>query len=69
MNGDPTLQQRYETVLARIRAACTAAARAPDAVSLLAVSKTFDASAVLALAGGAGAGGTSDLVHAVAGWR
>ncbi len=50
MNGDPTLQQRYETVLARIRAACTAAARAPDAVSLLAVSKTFDASAVLALA-------------------
>lgn len=50
MNGDPTLQQRYETVLARIRAACGAAARAPDAVSLLAVSKTFDASAVLALA-------------------
>ncbi|HOA93052.1 MAG TPA: YggS family pyridoxal phosphate-dependent enzyme [Quisquiliibacterium sp.] len=50
MNGDPTLQQRYETVLARICAACGAAARAPDAVSLLAVSKTFDASAVLALA-------------------
>ena len=50
MNGDPTLQQRYETVMARIRAACGAAARAPDAVSLLAVSKTFDASAVLALA-------------------
>jgi pyridoxal phosphate enzyme (YggS family) len=50
MNGDSTLQQRYETVLTRIRTACNAATRAPDAVALLAVSKTFDAPAVLALA-------------------
>jgi len=50
MNGDPTLQQRYEALQTRIRAACGAAGRPAQAVSLLAVSKTFDAQTVLALA-------------------
>ena len=50
MNGDPTLQQRYETVLARIDGACAASGRPAGSVALLAVSKTFDAQAVQALA-------------------
>lgn len=54
MNGDPTqdaaLQTRYSQVLARIDAACRRSGRAADSVSLLAVSKTFDADHVLALA-------------------
>mgnify|MGYP000686909388 CR=1 FL=1 len=33
------------------------------------VRRLLVSAAVLALAGGAGAGGTSELVHAVAGWR
>lgn len=50
MNGDSTLQQRYETVLARIGGACAASGRPAGSVALLAVSKTFDAQAVQALA-------------------
>jgi pyridoxal phosphate enzyme (YggS family) len=40
------IQTQLQTVRERITAACLAAGRAPDAVSLLAVSKTFDAQAV-----------------------
>ncbi len=50
MNGESTLQESYETVLRRLRAACDAASRPADAVGLLAVSKTFPADRVLALA-------------------
>ncbi|HEY0878335.1 MAG TPA: YggS family pyridoxal phosphate-dependent enzyme [Zeimonas sp.] len=50
MNGDSPLQQNYERVLARIEGACEAAGRPRTAVRLLAVSKTFPASDVLALA-------------------
>lgn len=50
MNGDSTLRQNYERVLARIDRACEAAARPRESVRLLAVSKTFPASDVLALA-------------------
>ncbi len=50
MNGDSTLHERYEAVLARIAAACAAAGRDPGEVRLLAVSKTFAASRVLELA-------------------
>ncbi len=50
MNGDHTLQERYEALRHRIRAACDSAGRDPRTVSLLAVSKTFPSSAVLALA-------------------
>lgn len=50
MNGPSPLQQNYERVLARIDRACEAAARAPASVRLLAVSKTFPAADVLALA-------------------
>ena len=41
MNGDSTLQARYDAVLRRIRTACEAAGRDPRTVTLLAVSKTF----------------------------
>lgn len=50
MNGQSPLHQNYERVLARIARACEAAARQPASVRLLAVSKTFPASDVLALA-------------------
>jgi pyridoxal phosphate enzyme (YggS family) len=40
------IQTQLQTVRERITAACLAAGRTPDAVSLLAVSKTFDAQAV-----------------------
>ena len=50
MNGESTLRDRYESVLARIAAAARDAGRAPQAVRLLAVSKTFGADRVLALA-------------------
>ena len=50
MNGDPTLRARYEAVRDRIRTACEAAGRPEDSVRLLAVSKTFAAERVLALA-------------------
>ncbi|MBN9428006.1 MAG: YggS family pyridoxal phosphate-dependent enzyme [Burkholderiales bacterium] len=50
MNGDPALRQRYEQVLERIRAACQRAGRPVESVHLLAVSKTFPAESVLALA-------------------
>ncbi|MBP7659855.1 MAG: YggS family pyridoxal phosphate-dependent enzyme [Burkholderiaceae bacterium] len=51
MDGDITLQQRYEAVGRRIETACRAAGRPPDQVTLLAVSKTFPAGRVLDLAG------------------
>lgn len=50
MNGDFPLRQNYERVLARIERACEAAARPPASVRFVAVSKTFPASDVLALA-------------------
>ena len=50
MNGDSPLRQSYERVLARIDRACESAARRRESVHLLAVSKTFPASDVLALA-------------------
>ncbi len=45
-----TIAEQLTGVQARIAAACRAAGRNPAAVALLAVSKTFDASAVLAAA-------------------
>jgi hypothetical protein len=50
MNGESTLRSRYDAVLGRIRSACEAAGRRPGAVALLAVSKTFGADRVLAMA-------------------
>ncbi len=50
MNGNSPLRQNYERVLARIDRACEAAARPRASVQLLAVSKTFPAADVLALA-------------------
>lgn len=50
MNGQSPLHQNHERVLARIARACEAASRQPASVRLLAVSKTFPASDVLALA-------------------
>ena len=50
MNGDSALRQNHERVLARIADACEAAGRPRGSVRLLAVSKTFPASDVLALA-------------------
>ena len=50
-DSSPTaLRERHAAVLTRIEAACRAAGRRPDSVTLLAVSKTFPASSVLALA-------------------
>jgi len=52
-NGEPThdaLRERLVAVRARIAAAASACGRDPAEVGLLAVSKTFDADAVLALA-------------------
>jgi len=50
MNGEATLRDRYEAVLARIATAARVAGRPPGSVALLAVSKTFGADRVLALA-------------------
>ncbi|MCO5101019.1 MAG: YggS family pyridoxal phosphate-dependent enzyme [Burkholderiaceae bacterium] len=50
MNGDHPLRQNYERVRARIQRACAAAGRPVQSVQLLAVSKTFPAADVLALA-------------------
>ncbi|MCD6682209.1 MAG: YggS family pyridoxal phosphate-dependent enzyme [Burkholderiaceae bacterium] len=50
MNGDSPLRQNYERVLARIDRACETARRPRASVRLLAVSKTFPAADVLALA-------------------
>ena len=50
MNGDSTLQERYESLRRRIEAACALAGRPVSAVRLLAVGKAFPASSVLALA-------------------
>lgn len=49
-DGTTTLRSRHEAVVARIAAAARAHGRVPADVALLAVSKTFDADAVLALA-------------------
>lgn len=67
MNGDSTLQARYETVLGRIRSACEAAGRPASGVGLLAVSKTFPAAQMLELAAfGQRAFGESYLQEALA---
>jgi len=51
MNGSPEqLSEAYARVRERIAAACERAGRAPGSVELLAVSKTFEAERVLALA-------------------
>lgn len=50
MNGNSPLRQNYERVLARIERACESARRPRASVRLLAVSKTFPATDVLALA-------------------
>jgi uncharacterized pyridoxal phosphate-containing UPF0001 family protein len=49
-DGDGSLRDRHAAVRARIDAAARACGRAPEDVALLAVSKTFDADTVLALA-------------------
>jgi hypothetical protein len=49
-DGDATLRDRHAAVRARIDAAARACGRLPGDVALLAVSKTFDADTVLALA-------------------
>jgi hypothetical protein len=49
-DGTAPLRDRHEAVLERIAAAARACGRAPDDIALLAVSKTFDADAVLELA-------------------
>jgi uncharacterized pyridoxal phosphate-containing UPF0001 family protein len=49
-DGDASLRDRHAAVRARIDAAARACGRAPEDVALLAVSKTFDADTVLALA-------------------
>lgn len=51
LSTDTGFSERLQTVKARIRAACDAAGRKPESVKLLAVSKTFPAEAVAALAG------------------
>jgi PLP dependent protein len=49
-DGPASLRDRHEAVLARIRSAAHAHGRDPEGIELLAVSKTFEADAVLALA-------------------
>ena len=67
MNGESTLPGRYERVRERVREACRAAGRPADSVSILAVSKTFPAEQVLALAAlGQRAFGESYLQEALA---
>lgn len=67
MNGDSTLQQRYEHLHQRVAAACAAAGRPLGAVDILAVSKTVAAERVLELAAlGQQAFGESYLQEAVA---
>jgi len=50
MNGAPSLQESHAAVTARIRASCLAHGRDPSGVTLLAVSKTFPHTDVLAMA-------------------
>jgi pyridoxal phosphate enzyme (YggS family) len=50
MNGESTLLERHAALLARIKSACQANGRAAGSVRLLAVSKTFEATALLAVA-------------------
>lgn len=50
MNGQPQLRERYAQVLSQINAARQANQRPADSVRLLAVSKTFSAEEVLAVA-------------------
>lgn len=50
MNGQFELRERYAAVLRQIHTACSAANRDPASVGLLAVSKTFTATDVLAVA-------------------
>lgn len=50
MNGEADLDQRLRTVTERLAAACGRAGRAPDAVTLVAVTKTHPPEAVDALA-------------------
>jgi pyridoxal phosphate enzyme (YggS family) len=50
MNGAPSLQESHAAVTARIRSSCLAHGRDPGTVALLAVSKTFPHSDVLAMA-------------------
>lgn len=50
MNGQLELRERYAAVLRQIHDACALANRKPDSVRLLAVSKTFSAAEVLAVA-------------------
>ncbi|MBA3479009.1 MAG: YggS family pyridoxal phosphate-dependent enzyme [Lautropia sp.] len=50
MNGNSALEQRYLQVKTRIRRAAQAAGRNPDGIHLLAVSKTFPAGSIAALA-------------------
>ena len=60
------IQTQLQTVRDRVTAACLAAGRAPDAVSLLAVSKTFDAQTVAdAYAAGQTAFGENYIQEAV----
>ncbi|GAA4407297.1 YggS family pyridoxal phosphate-dependent enzyme [Quisquiliibacterium transsilvanicum] len=67
MNGESTLPERYERLRLRVREACEAAGRPADAVSILAVSKTFPAAQVLELAAlGQRAFGESYLQEALA---
>jgi len=67
MNGDPALREHYEALRSRIRTACASARRPADAVQLLAISKTFAADRVLALAAlGQRAFGESYLQEALA---
>jgi len=49
-DGDTTLRDRHSAVTARIAAAARSCGRSPADIALLAVSKTFDADTVLALA-------------------
>lgn len=66
MNEDISLLARHDELLARIAAACAASGRPSDAVRLLAVSKTFPAEDVLALAGhGQAAFGENYLQEAI----
>ncbi len=67
MNGDPTLHERYAALRERLAAACRAAGRLSGEVALLAVSKTFPADRILALAAlGQQAFGESYLQEALA---
>lgn len=67
MNGDSTLRERYASLHRRVASACEAAGRPAGSVAILAVSKTFPAAQVLALAAlGQRAFGESYLQEALA---